>query len=95
VLLDKILQAGIKKFNRVMFGILSNGDLSSAWKVWKGIGEWHGVFLGLPLVAVGLGLGFSSGALTWWIVRPAPRGCPACGFGEVDDEGRCTECGYR
>ena len=81
--------------NRLLYGVLGNGDVTAAWSSWMSNGEWHGVFLGGSLCVVGGGLGLASGWLAQWIVRPAPRGCPSCGFGEVDGEGRCTECGYR
>jgi len=81
--------------NRVLFGVLGSGYLSAAWKVWMNTGEQQGIFLGLPMLLVGAGLGFFSSGLARWMVRPPARGCARCGYETLDDQGRCSECGYR
>ena len=81
--------------NRFIFGLLGMGDLASAWSNWMGAGAWHGVFMGVPLVAVGVALALSSRRLAAWIVRPPGTGCPGCGYATLDEDGRCSECGYR
>lgn len=81
--------------NRLLYGLLGVGDLSSGWQAWSGIGATHGVFLGLPMVGVGLALGILSERITRWAVRTPARGCAACGYQSVGEDGMCSECGYR
>ena len=50
-----LLVGAVMAANRVLFAMLGSGQLDSAWRVWDGIGAWHGVFLGLPLLGVGGG----------------------------------------
>ncbi|MEX0876600.1 MAG: hypothetical protein WD114_03990 [Phycisphaerales bacterium] len=80
--------------NRMLFGLLGTGDLSDAWTVWREIGSLQGVFLGLPLIGVGVLVGLYSDRLTHWIVRPPAKGCSRCGYATLGEDGRCSECGY-
>lgn len=79
--------------NRVLFGYIGEGSMSGAWGSWVGIGTWHGVFMGVPLIVGGIGLGLTSRWLAAWIVQAPPPGCANCGYGSLDDQGRCSECG--
>lgn len=81
--------------SRLLYGQLGNSDLSAAWRVFVGIGQSHGIYLGLPLAVAGLTLALLSHRLSHWIVRPPEPGCARCGYDSLDDGGRCTECGYR
>jgi len=81
--------------DRILFGIMGNSEIKSAWTIWRNTGQWHGIFLGVPILVVGAGLGFFSAGLSRWMVRPSARGCSQCGYATLDDEGRCSECGYR
>jgi len=78
---------------RVFYGVLGTGSLRDAWRAWTGVGAGHGVFLGVPLVGVGAGLAVLAPRAARWIVRPPEHGCAACGHGDLDDTGRCSECG--
>jgi len=79
--------------NRLLFAVVGNGDLKMAWTAWTGAGESHGVFSGVPMVVIGLGLAFGSRALVRWVVRPAEAGCPRCGHELLPGADRCPECG--
>jgi len=79
--------------NRVVYGLLGTGSLEDAWKTWRGIGTVHGVFLGVPLGAVGAAVAWLAPVLARWTVRPPERGCATCGHEDLDDSDRCNECG--
>lgn len=78
---------------RALYALLGTGRFSSAWTVWEGIGQTHGVFRGLPLIAIGLALVLFGRALVRWVVAAPERGCPGCGY--ESRPGVCPECGYR
>lgn len=80
--------------NRLLYAWLGTGEISSSWRVFNRIGETHGIYLGLPLMAVGIALGLLSERIARWVVRPPVRGCPRCGYETLDEAGRCSECGY-
>jgi len=84
---------GVMVANRVCYALLGPGDITNAWNLWNGIGDFHGVFLGAPLAVAGVGAALLAPTLARWIVRPPERGCAACGHGDLDDSGRCSECG--
>jgi len=79
--------------NSVLYGALGTGDIKNAWGQWTGVGRFHGVFLGVPLGAVGAAVAWLAPVLARWTVRPPERGCAACGHEDLDDSGRCNECG--
>lgn len=79
--------------NRVLYAVLGPGDIRNAWNVWNDIGELHGVYLGAPLALGGVAAALLAPKLARWIVRPPERGCAACGHADLDDSGRCSECG--
>ncbi|MHA7814230.1 MAG: hypothetical protein ACX94C_12675 [Phycisphaerales bacterium] len=81
--------------NRVLFGLWGTGNITQGWSSWRGIGQWHGIFLGVPLVGAGVLLGFFSTRLSGWIVRAPGMGCARCSYETLDENGRCSECGYR
>jgi len=81
--------------NRMLFGVLASGNFVDSWTIWTGIGATHGVYLGLPLVVVGVVLGFMSTRFARWVVQPPAMGCGCCGYATIDEDGRCSECGYR
>lgn len=81
--------------NRLLFGQLSNGDLSAAWRVFWRAGQTHGIYLGLPLAVAGVALAMLSRRLAHWIVQAPAMGCANCGYETLDEDGRCAECGYR
>jgi hypothetical protein len=82
-------------FNRVLYGMFGVSDLSASIMVFRDIGETHGMYLGLPLVAFGVVLGVMSRRLSHWVVRVPEIGCAGCGYETVGDDGQCSECGYR
>ena len=82
-------------FNRLLFGLWGTGNIAQGWSNWMGIGEWHGIFLGVPLTGLGVALALLSGWLSRWIVRAPGMGCGRCGYETLDEDGRCSECGYR
>lgn len=77
---------------RLMYGF-SIGDVTSAWRVFVGIGEAHGIYRGLPLVTVGAALGLAARPLARWAIPLPDRGCPACAHAATTEDGICTECG--
>ena len=79
--------------NRLLYAVVGNGDLKQAWTAWMGAGESHGVFSGVPMVMIGLGLAIWSRPLVRWVVRPAELGCPRCGHEVMAGLDRCPECG--
>tara|TARA_R100001198_G_scaffold92475_1_gene71861 strand:+ start:311 stop:610 length:300 start_codon:yes stop_codon:yes gene_type:complete len=81
--------------NRLLFGLWGTGNIAQGWSNWMGIGQWHGIFFGVPLLGAGVTLALLSGRLSHWIVRAPAMGCARCGYETLDDEGRCSECGYR
>ena len=81
--------------NRLLFGQLSNGDISAAWRVFLRAGQTHGIYLGLPLAVAGVALALLSRRLAHWIVQAPAMGCANCGYETLDEDGRCAECGYR
>ena len=81
--------------NRVLFGLWGVGDIKQGWKMWMSNGQWHGMFLGVPLMSAGVLLAFLSAWLSAWIVRAPGIGCARCGYETLDEDGRCSECGYR
>jgi len=90
-----IAVGGAMVANRLLFAVVGNGDLKTAWTSWMGNGESHGIFAGLPLLALGLALAFAGRRLTRWIVTPPEPGCPRCGFEVAQDAAVCPECGQR
>jgi hypothetical protein len=81
--------------NRILFGLWGTGNIAQGWSNWMGVGTWHGIFLGVPLTGVGILLGFFSARLAGWIVRAPGLGCARCSYETLDENGRCSECGYR
>ena len=84
---------GVRIANRVLFAVLGNGDLSFLWKAWTGVGEDHGVFLGVPMVMVGLVLALLGRRIVVWVVRPPETGCVSCGYAVERGMEECPECG--
>ncbi len=80
--------------NRLLYGLLGASQLSAAWTVFSRMGETHGVYLGLPLMGVGIAMAILSRRIARWVARPPSRGCPRCGYETLDESGRCSECGY-
>lgn len=81
--------------NRLLFGLWGTGQIAQGWSNWSDIGQWHGIFFGVPLLGAGVTLALLGGWLSHWIVRAPAMGCARCGYETLDDEGRCSECGYR
>ena len=79
--------------NRVVFAVRGRGDMRAAWTAWQGIGAAHGVFLGVPLLVVGMALAIWSAPITRWAVRPPAEGCVGCGYAVSADAAACPECG--
>lgn len=80
--------------SRLMFGVVGPGDVVSAWRVWDGIGAEHGVYRGVPMLAIGLALALASRPLARWIVCVPDAGCPGCGYAGGSVPGApCPECG--
>ena len=77
---------------RLLYGTLGTGQPRTAWTVWMDVGQTHGVFRGLPLIAIGLALAFFARGLARWIVAVPGSGCPGCGYERTT--GDCPECGY-
>lgn len=65
--------------NRLLFGLWGTGNIAQGWSNWMGIGQWHGIFFGVPLAGAGVILAFTSGWLSRWIVRAPAMGCAAAG----------------
>lgn len=82
-------------FNRLLYGIFGVSDLSASIMVFRDIGETQGMYLGLPLVALGVLLGLMSRRLSHWVVHAPEFGCAGCGYETLGDDGQCSECGYR
>ncbi|MCA9275187.1 MAG: hypothetical protein KDA29_04100 [Phycisphaerales bacterium] len=81
--------------NRLLYGVLGVGDVTAAFNIFVGIGETQGMYVGLPLIAVGCVLGWISRRLSHWVVRAPEIGCAGCGYETLGDDGQCSECGYR
>ena len=77
---------------RLAWGTLAGSNLRQAWLVYTGIGEHHGIFLGVPTLAVGIALALLSNRLAVWIIRAPAPGCPRCGYADPDAD-TCPECG--
>lgn len=82
-------------FNRILFGLWGTGNIAQGWSNWSDIGQWHGIFFGVPLACAGVALALLSSWLAHWIVRAPAMGCAKCGYETLDEQGRCSECGYR
>ncbi|NRA57114.1 MAG: hypothetical protein HRU13_03220 [Phycisphaerales bacterium] len=81
--------------NRVAFG-LSQGQLSRGWDAYMGVGEGHLLAAGIAATLVGLALLLLARPLSRMVIAMPDLGCPACAHtGEVDNKGRCLECGWR
>lgn len=83
--------------NRFLWAVFGPADITSAWDVWSGIGQWHGFHSGVPLILAGGAIAFLSRHIAVWAVRPPALGCPNCGYdtrAAEDTEARCPECGY-
>jgi hypothetical protein len=80
---------------RLAFAVLGTGRVTQAWGNWMGLGEDHGVFRGLPMIAVGVVLASGSRRLATWIVAAPGSGCPRCGYETSATPGPCAECGWR
>ena len=81
--------------NRVLYGIFGVGDLSASITIFRDIGETQGMYLGLPMLAMGVLLGLMSRRLSHWVVRAPELGCAGCGYESLDENSKCSECGYR
>jgi hypothetical protein len=81
--------------NRLLFGLWGTGNIAQGWSNWMGNGQWHGIFFGVPLTGAGIALALLSRWLSHWIVRAPGMGCGRCGYATLDEEERCSECGYR
>lgn len=81
--------------NRILFATWGMGNIAQVHSTWMGIGETHGMFLGVPLMAVGVALALLSRRLSHWIVQAPATGCANCGYETLDENDRCAECGYR
>ena len=81
--------------NRVLYGVLGVGEIAAAFNTFVSIGETQGMYLGLPLIAVGLLMGMRSERLARWVVRMPAMGCANCGYSTLGEDGKCSECGYR
>lgn len=81
--------------SRLLYGLLGNNNLPSAWNVWNSIGETHGIFRGIPVLALGIALALAllSAPLARWIIRPPAPGCPRCGYNHNNASTPCPECG--
>ena len=77
---------------RLAFALIGNRDFDSALQVWDGIGEDHGVFRGLPMVAVGLVMALTARWVARWAIGVPEKGCPGCGYAGAE-RGTCPECG--
>ncbi len=75
---------------RLLFGLIGNGDLTFAFRVWNGIGSDHGVYRGVPMIGVGVFLAVTGPRLVRWIITCPESGCPRCGY---PGTGKCPECG--
>lgn len=82
-------------YNRLLYGVLGVGEITAAFNTFVGIGETQGMYLGLPLIAVGLLMGMRSERLARWAVRMPEMGCANCGYATLDENSKCSECGYR
>jgi len=80
---------------RLVFALLGNGDLISAFKVWSGVGSEHGIFRGLPLTLIGAVLATASRRIARWVITVPESGCPSCAYARPSDAaGPCPECAY-
>lgn len=78
---------------QVVFGLMID-RMSTAWMIYRGIGEWHFGSHGVALVVVGLPLLLLSRSIARFVVAMPDAGCPGCRYtGERDGQGRCPECG--
>lgn len=78
---------------RLIFGIIQR-DLELTFHVWEGIGENDPFATGLAMLMTGAALAFLSRRIARWMIVPAQKGCPACGYAVVEG-GICPECGLR
>lgn len=78
---------------RFAFGLIGSGNLTSVFRVWRGIGEGHGIFRGIPMILIGFVFAIKSRSLAKWIVRPPESGCINCGYPTPQDTKACPECG--
>ncbi len=86
---------GFRVVSRVLFAVLGNGDIRTAWTVWTGAGESQGVFQGVPMVMVGIALAVLGRRIVVWVVRPPEWGCASCGYAVAANDVVCPECGRR
>jgi len=78
---------------RLAFGLIGNGNLTSVFRVWQGIGEGHGIYRGIPMILIGFVFAVKSRSLAHWIIRPPESGCTNCGYPVPEDTKACPECG--
>lgn len=79
---------------KLAFGI-GTGSLASIGDYYDGVGEGHGTYRGLALIAVGVAVGLCSRLIARWIVVLPATGCAKCGY-ELGSPApaKCPECGY-